>query len=170
MNWFSLTALDKVCNEYFKMPGKVVKIVSASRMSQRHKFQFARYYSANWYALPSVAASSATWPRCLWSPPVPGVQRWWQSHSSGCWGWCGDSADGSARGVVGGGGRLPHDPGPYSRVVSTTALYTLILLPFFTCLLLQTLLYNLPKVLFALASLLSISLSILTSDEMVPAM
>ena len=54
-----------------------------------------------------------------------------------------------------------------SRVVRTTALYTLILVPFFRCLFFQTLLYSLPKALFDLASLLSISLSILASEVIV---
>ena len=46
------------------------------------------------------------------------------------------------------------------------ALYTLILVLFFRCLFPHTRLYSLPNALFALASLLSISLSILASDEM----
>lgn len=44
---------------------------------------------------------------------------------------------------------------------------TLILVPFFRCLLFHASLYSLPNALFAFASLLSISLSILASDKMV---
>ena len=62
---------------------------------------------------------------------------------------------------------MTHDSEPYRRVVSTTALYTLILVFFFRCLLFQTLLYSLPKAQLAFASLLSTSLSILASDVMV---
>ena len=59
------------------------------------------------HTLPSVAVTSTTWPLCWWFLPRQEPQRWWRSYSSECWGWCEESADGSAQGVVGDGGRLP---------------------------------------------------------------
>ncbi len=58
-----------------------------------------------------------------------------------------------------------RDSAPYRRVVSTTALYTLTFVSFLRLLLFQTRPYSLLNALFALASLLSTSLSILASDE-----
>ena len=59
------------------------------------------------HALPSVAVASATWPLCLWFLPDQGPQHWRRSYSSEYREWCRDSADGSAQGIVDGGGRLP---------------------------------------------------------------
>ena len=55
------------------------------------------------HALPIVAIILATWPLWLWFLP----DHWRRSHSCEYWGWCGDSADESAQGVVDGSGRLP---------------------------------------------------------------
>ena len=67
-------------------------------LSRRCPLPFLRH------TLPSVAVTSAT---CWWFLTDQGLQQWWRSYFSECWGWCGDSADGSAQGVVDGGGRFP---------------------------------------------------------------
>ena len=59
------------------------------------------------YALLSVAVTSATWPQCWGFLPDQGPQHWRHSSSSECWGWCKDSSNGSAQGIVDGGSRLP---------------------------------------------------------------
>ncbi len=75
-------------------------------------------------------------------------QRWWKRSRSLRW-WR----------------YVTQDSAPYRRVVSTTALYTLTFVSFLRLLLFQTRPYSLLNALFALASLLSTSLSILASDE-----
>ena len=58
------------------------------------------------HALLSFAVTSATWPLCWWFQPDQGPQHWRSSYSRQCWGWCKDSADGSAEGSIDSGGRL----------------------------------------------------------------
>ena len=55
--------------------------------------------------LPSVAVTSAAWLQNWSVSPVREPRRWWRIHSSECWGWYGDSADGNARGAEAGSGR-----------------------------------------------------------------
>lgn len=75
---------------------------------------------------------------------------WWKCSSRRSWWWY-----------------STYDSEPYRRVVTTTARYTLILVPLFMCLFFHTLLYSLPKALFAFARLLLMSLPKVKSDEMV---
>ena len=62
---------------------------------------------------------------------------------------------------------MTHDSAPYRSVVSTTARYTLILVFFFRCLFVHTLLESLPNAVLAFASRLSLCLSSLASEEIV---
>ena len=82
------------------------------------------------HTLPIVAVTSATWPLCWWFLPDQGPQHWRRSYSSECWGWCRDSADGSAQGVVDGGSRLPmtqsHTAGWWVRRLDRALLQMLV--------------------------------------------
>ena len=53
------------------------------------------------HAQPSVAAFSAAWPRCWWSPFAVTLKHLWRNCSSGCWGWNGDNVGGNVLGLAG---------------------------------------------------------------------
>ena len=60
------------------------------------------------HALPTVFKNKSTWLQYWGSLPVLGPWCLWQNHSSGCWGWCVGSVDGSARGAICGCGMSPR--------------------------------------------------------------